>query len=128
MLEQRRAIEKGYITLKEAAELTGYTSDYVGQLVRAGKIHGEQVYNGVAWVTTEADVISYVQQKGKEIAPSVAAPFFMRAWMKYFLYALIAVCVVFLLLLQYVFYVSLDARFQKHIISQSAVGVTALSP
>ena len=65
MLEQRRAKEKGYITLKEAAQVSGYTSDYVGQLIRAGKIKGEQVYSGVAWMTTKEELDSYRQHKNR---------------------------------------------------------------
>lgn len=121
MLEQRRAVEKGYITLKEAAQLTGYTPDYVGQLVRGGKIKGEQVYSGVAWVTTEDEVLSYLSHKGKVLPTTMyqKIPFFERGFFRYFLYCLIAICVVSLLFLQYVLYTSIDARFQKHIDAES---------
>ena len=65
MLDQRRAEEKGYITLKEAAKLANYTPDYVGQLIRAGKIKGEQVYSQVAWVTTPEEVQAYLSDKSR---------------------------------------------------------------
>ena len=67
MLEQRRAKEKGYITLKEAAVLSGYSSDYVGQLIRADKIRGTQVYSGVAWMTTEAELKAYLSNKQRKV-------------------------------------------------------------
>ena len=52
-----------HITLKEAAELSGYTPDYLGQLIRNGKLKGEQVFSNVAWMTTEKEILSYVKQK-----------------------------------------------------------------
>lgn len=63
MLEQRRAKEKGFLTLKEAAKIAGYTPDYVGQLIRAGKIRGEQVYCGVAWMTTREEIEAYLDAR-----------------------------------------------------------------
>jgi hypothetical protein len=51
--------EEKLISLKEAAELTGYTPDYIGQLIRKGKIYGKQVYFNVAWMTTPEAVLSY---------------------------------------------------------------------
>lgn len=119
MLEQRRAKEKGYITLKEAAELTGYTSDYVGQLVRAGKIKGEQVYSGVAWVTTEDEVSSYLLHKGKNIQKADTMPFFERSYFTFFLYSVISLCVIAMLFLQYVFYVSIDSQLEKQLFTEA---------
>lgn len=52
--------EKDEITLKEASELSGYSPDYLGQLIRQGKLPGKQVYSSVAWVTTEDAVRSYM--------------------------------------------------------------------
>jgi hypothetical protein len=57
--------DSNYISLKEAAELSGYSADYVGQLIREGKVHGKQIFSNVAWVTTEAAIREYVEQKGK---------------------------------------------------------------
>lgn len=53
------AQEGGYITLKEASERFGYAPDYIGQLIRKGKIEGKQVYANVAWVTTEEAMEAY---------------------------------------------------------------------
>lgn len=55
--------EKNLISLKEAAKISGYSADYIGQLIRSGKIPGKQVYTGIAWMTTAEAVTSY---KNKE--------------------------------------------------------------
>ena len=55
------------ITLKEAALLSGYSSDYIGNLIRTGKISGHRLVGTSAWVTTEAAIFTYLQnlQKNK---------------------------------------------------------------
>jgi hypothetical protein len=50
----------GHITLKEASERFGYAPDYIGQLIRKGKIEGKQVYANVAWVTTVEAMENYI--------------------------------------------------------------------
>jgi hypothetical protein len=55
--EQRK---EGYITLKEASERFGYSQDYLGQLIRKGKIDGKLVYSHVAWVTTPEAIEQYI--------------------------------------------------------------------
>ena len=57
--------EKSYISLKEAAKMSGYSPDYVGQLIRAGKISGKQVYSNISWVTTEEAILDYLQKEKK---------------------------------------------------------------
>ena len=52
--------QAGYITLKEASERFGYAPDYIGQLIRKGKLEGKQVYANVAWMTTEEAMEEYV--------------------------------------------------------------------
>jgi len=52
------------ITLKEASEISGYSADYIGQLIRAGKITGKQVYTNITWMTTAEAVVAY-KNKGK---------------------------------------------------------------
>ena len=56
-----------YITLKEAGEISGYSSDYVGQLIRQGKISGKQFYCNVAWVTTKQEIDKYLDNKSKPV-------------------------------------------------------------
>lgn len=51
--------DKNLISLKEAAQISGYSADYIGQLIRAGKIPGKQVYVNIAWMTTAEAVMSY---------------------------------------------------------------------
>lgn len=55
---------KNLLSLKEAAQLSGYSADYLGQLIRAGKIAGKQVYCNVQWMTTAEAVMDY-KNKGK---------------------------------------------------------------
>lgn len=52
-----------FINLKEAAALSGYVPDYVGQLIRDGKIIGKQVYSNTTWMTTEESVKNYLQKR-----------------------------------------------------------------
>lgn len=56
--------EKNLISLKEASSISGYSADYIGQLIRAGKIPGKQVYCNVQWMTTAQAVQDY-KKKGK---------------------------------------------------------------
>ncbi len=62
--------ESKYITLKQAAEISGYSSDYIGQLIRQGKIDGKQIYFNVAWVTTEEEIHKYLGLKNQGKNPS----------------------------------------------------------
>lgn len=57
--------DEGLITLKEAAKISGYAPDYIGQLIRAGKIPGKQVYCNIAWMTTAEAVIAYKNKGGQ---------------------------------------------------------------
>ena len=59
---------KKYISLKEAAELSGYSQDYLGQLIRKGKLPGKKVYVNVAWMTTEEDLVAYIKGSRKGAA------------------------------------------------------------
>ena len=55
-----KAKKEQYLTLKEASTLTGYSSDYIGQLIRRGKIAGKRVYANPVWMTTERDLTDYL--------------------------------------------------------------------
>lgn len=48
---------KTYISARRAAEITGYTSDYVGQLCRANKIESKIV--GRAWFVVEQSILQH---------------------------------------------------------------------
>ena len=55
------AILNTYITLKETAEISGYNSDYIGALVRSGKVQG--VKKGKNWYVSKKDFIAYLMTK-----------------------------------------------------------------
>jgi hypothetical protein len=56
------SIPEGHITLKDASKISGYAPDYVGQLIRKGKLYGKQIYINTAWVTTEQAIKEYMEQ------------------------------------------------------------------
>ena len=58
-------MKKEYISLKEAAKISGYSSDYIGQLIRAGKLEGKQIFTNVSWVTTEEALVHFLQKENK---------------------------------------------------------------
>jgi hypothetical protein len=108
--------QQKYISLKEAAQLSGYTPDYVGQLIRRGKLPGKQVFSNISWVTTEEALQNYIHNNGKTIPTSqlqswkerIVAEFDFAVVYKIILGALIMLMVVFLLFLVYIFSVSVD--------------------
>ncbi|MHB1769826.1 MAG: hypothetical protein ACYCPH_01960, partial [Minisyncoccota bacterium] len=58
--------EKKLITTKDASELSGYTSDYLGRLVRLGKIDGEKI--GHNWLIERESLTSFLKdQKNRKI-------------------------------------------------------------
>ena len=61
---------KKYISLKEAASISGYAPDYVGQLIRKGKLEGKWVYCNVAWMTTENAIRSYSAENKRKKNPN----------------------------------------------------------
>lgn len=65
--------EKKLISLKEASEISGYSADYIGQLIRAGKIPGKQVYTNITWMTTADAVLEYKtkSKSGNENSKSI---------------------------------------------------------
>jgi hypothetical protein len=55
------AIFEDYISLKDAANISGYHSDYIGALVRSGKIKGKK--SGNRWVVSSRDVQVHFSKK-----------------------------------------------------------------
>ncbi len=45
------------LTLKEASQITGYHTDYLSYLIRAGKLEGEKI--GRSWMTTRQALKGY---------------------------------------------------------------------
>jgi hypothetical protein len=66
-----------YISLKEAAKISGYSADYVGQLIRGGKLEGKQVFSNVAWMTTEEAIQKYLRRQSVPAGP--------KNWLQVFL-------------------------------------------
>ena len=131
MLDQRRAQKDGYITLREAAALSNYTSDYIGQLIRNGKIRGEQVYSNVAWVTTEEEIRAYMNDKTRSVAQSeeeVRIKVLGERAFSYVLYLVIAMLVLALLAMQYIFYVTIDDRVATRLQSTDIENLTETIP
>jgi hypothetical protein len=108
------------ITLKEAAEMSGYSSDYIGQLIRSGKLPGQQVFANVAWMTTREAVLEYTQ-KGRRSSVGSTGSLFEKmfsierlvAIFGVFTKAVIGLMAVFLLFLGYVLSVSIDHHIEK---------------
>ena len=122
----RNSKDKKHITLKEAAELSGYTPDYLGQLIRSGKLKGEQVFLNTAWMTTEQAVLSYLKQKKKNnsclekdgalnIVAQMTKLIFSWNWEKIYtciLRSVIVVTVLFLFFLFFLFSVNFEKKLE----------------
>jgi len=104
--------------------LTNYAPDYIGQLIRGGKIRGEQVYSNVAWVTTEDEVRAYMADKSRTVkfAEGIEKVEALgeRAF-SYALYAVIALLFLALLVMQYILYVSLDDSLEQRLVTTESV-------
>ena len=71
-------MDEEYISLKEAAQITGYSPDYIGQLIRSGKIIGKQVYTNVSWMTTAEAVLAYKKGSKEPIGKAGSLADFMN--------------------------------------------------
>lgn len=118
-----------YISLREAAAMSGYTPDYVGQLIRSGKLPGKQVFANVAWMTTEDAIREYMDKKRGSSLPTkgaVSASFMdtlqreieSPRLVRRLSIALIVVSVAFLMLVFYIFSTSLDQRLNQRAIQR----------
>jgi hypothetical protein len=119
-----------YISLKEAAKISGYAPDYIGQLIRKGSLPGKQVYYNVAWMTTEEAVRSYVreiregrgtyslQEKGVRVFRRLKLRLFSEAQLvtivRAVLYLVIVLSVGFFLILFYIFSTSVDKELHQN--------------
>lgn len=52
---------KKFISLSEAAKISGYTQDYLGSLIRKGEMKGTK--KGNTWFTTEEELNNYIFKK-----------------------------------------------------------------
>lgn len=130
IMGELKAKSRQQITLKEAARISGYAPDYIGQLIRKGKIPGEQVYSHVAWVTTEEALRLYMEggsRKGDLVEyPETAAQKALDddrliRMLRGVLYGVSSIAVVFVVFLFYVFSVSVDHRLT----SNSLIGTSS---
>ncbi len=116
----------GFITLKEASERFGYSPDYIGQLIRKGKLEGKQVYANVAWMTTPEAMEEYLakekrtgktdKEKVKWTQDRVMQTLFERDGsrvLSWVLYATMGVLALALLVVFYFLSVALDNRMQE---------------
>ena len=105
---------KKYLTLKEAAAISGYAPDYIGQLIRKGKLSGKQVYHNVAWMTTEKDLREYMRdKKGVKKSRFRLKP---ESLFKTALYSTIVLATLFSFVLFYIFSVSMDKKIEERAI------------
>lgn len=115
--------EPEFISLKEAAQLSGYSADYIGQLIRSGKLQGKQVFSNVAWMTTRDAIAEYLKKDSKsDEAPksfihSVRSSLFTMETVKSiyvaFVWLLLSVLLIFTVFLAYVLAVSIDNRIEE---------------
>jgi hypothetical protein len=106
-----------FITLKEAAKISGYAPDYLGQLIRKGKLKGKRVFLNEAWVTTEEDVRTYLASDGKNKHYSATAFFETNKFkqtIRIVLYVCLALSMLLVLFLFYAFSSILDNTLQQN--------------
>jgi excisionase family DNA binding protein len=57
--------DEEYISASRAAKITKYNQDYIGQLVRSGKIDGKQV--GRRWYINQKSILAHKQEKEEQL-------------------------------------------------------------
>ena len=126
--------EKALISLKDAAKVSGYSADYIGQLIRAGKIPGKQVCCTVAWMTTADAVMAYknkgkadaklsfkekLANRGRMLAMELGIIKLFFKTFKYSLPLLLVIIISFSLLSFYIIYMVLDKNININESSQN---------
>jgi len=88
---------KKIISLHEAAQISGYTQDYLGYLIRNNEIKG--VKKGRVWFTTEEEVKNYIFKKKIRSKKFAIRDFFSRKRSKniFIINCIIFISVAFLL-------------------------------
>ncbi len=143
--EMHKMIKEQYISLKEAAKISGYTTDYLGQLIRKGKIPGKQVYCNIAWMTTEEGLREYMEKNsGKngsqtnlslkervvEKIRQAKIKFFEHKkpsdWFRMALYFVVAASLLFSFLLFYIFSVNLEKKLEQSAIKKATSDIEAV--
>ena len=126
--------EKALISLKDAAKVSGYSADYIGQLIRVGKIPGKQVCCTVAWMTTADAVMAYknkgkadaklsfkekLANRGRMLAMELGIIKLFFKTFKYSLPLLLVIIISFSLLSFYIIYLVLDKNININESSQN---------
>jgi len=128
--------KENYITLKEASKMSGYASDYIGQLIRSGKLPGKQIYINTAWVTTEEAVMEYVQKskqqgnaktgliertinKIRQKMLNLRSLAGLNGFLSMVLYLSLALSIIFAILLFYIFSNFLDDKIKERAIKSA---------
>jgi len=76
-----------YISLKDAAKITGYHSDYVGWLIRNGKIPGKKIYSGVCWSVSEDSIENFLLKRNEKKISNLPLTHFWRKGFSFYLKA-----------------------------------------
>lgn len=61
--------DKNFISAKRAAEISSYTSDYIGQLCRGGKLECKMI--GRSWFVTQESLLNHQLAFSPELAPKL---------------------------------------------------------
>jgi ribonuclease HII len=118
-----------FISLREAAKISGYAPDYIGQLIRSGKLEGRQVFSNVAWMTTEEALLSYLAKDTKKITPArrqslleqLTSAEAIESYYLAFSWLLIVCSSVFILFLAYVAAVSIDHTIEQRYLKNISI-------
>ena len=62
--EPRRYEKDQLISLPEAAEISGFNPKYLAQLAKKGRLNASKI--GGIWLTTRADLESYIRSRQKK--------------------------------------------------------------
>ncbi len=91
---------KKIISLRQAAQFSGYTQDYLGYLVREGEIKG--IKKGRAWFTTEEEVKNYLFKRKIQHRELAIPDFFSPTRTKNIILATIIIFVIWFLYFSFV--------------------------
>lgn len=119
-----------FLTLKEASDISGYAPDYIGQLIRKGKVSGKQIYHNVAWVTTEDAIRKYMEEERRKPKGFITRKLYqaqaeltrptknLPKALKLALYFSIITLILFIVFLFYIFSVNLEKKLQQKILNK----------
>ena len=59
---------QNFISLKQAAEILDYSPDYIGWLIREGKISGRKIFSKEAWKVSRRAILNYASKNNKKFS------------------------------------------------------------